>query len=135
MTARAREVGEQFAVSLANKDRSALVGLLAEDIDFRAMTPGRVWDAASPAEIVDDVILGHWFDPNDDIRSLDSVDTFDVADRTRVGYRLTVHNGDGTFLIEQQAYFSESDGRINWLRIMCSGYRPLTVGAQASESS
>jgi hypothetical protein len=125
MTTRGREVGERFASSLAGKDRAALVALLADDIDFRAMTPGRVWEAGSPAQIVDDVLLGHWFEPTDHIESLESVETAEVADRTRVGYRLLVRNADGLHLVEQQAYLGESDGRIGWLRIMCSGFRPL----------
>jgi hypothetical protein len=31
---------------------------------------------------------------------------------------------DGRYLIEQQAYLSERDGKIGWLRILCSGLRP-----------
>ena len=30
---------------------------------------------------------------------------------------------EGTFLVEQQAYFGVERDRIDWLRIMCSGYR------------
>jgi hypothetical protein len=134
MTTRGRGLGERFAVSLANKDRDALVDLLADDIDFRAMTPSRVWDATSPAEIVDDVILGRWFEPSDHIDALESLEIAEVGGRSRVGYRLSVRNADGTHLVEQQAYFAESDGRIGWLRIMCSGFQPTTAG-QASESS
>jgi hypothetical protein len=125
MDTRGKELGEQFAHSLATKDRGALVALLADDIDFRAMTPGRFWESGSPAEIVDDVILGRWFDPNDHIESLLEVDSSEVGDRSRVGYRIRVRNGEGVHLVEQQAYFDGSDGRISWLRIMCSGYRPL----------
>jgi hypothetical protein len=69
--------------------------------------------------------LGHWFEPSDHIKSLMSVESSDVADRTRVGYLLTVANDEGDHLVEQQAYLSETDPRINWIRIMCSGYRPL----------
>jgi hypothetical protein len=133
MTSTGREVGEQFATSLAKKDRAALVELFAEDIDFRALTPGRFWEAASPAEIVDDVFFGHWFEPSDHVESLESVETADVGDRTRVGYRMLVRNDDGLHLVEQQAYLGESDGRISYLRILCSGFRP--IAGQASESS
>lgn len=28
-------------------------------------------------------------------------------------------------LTEQQAYLSEVDGRIGWMRVLCSGYRPV----------
>jgi hypothetical protein len=125
MTRGTRTVGEEFAHSLAAKDRDALIGLLADDIDFRGMTPGRVWEAASPTALIDDVVLGHWFAPTDRIESFDSVETGDVADRQRVGYRFRVRNPDGLHLVEQQAYLSVTDGRIGWLRIMCSGFRRI----------
>ena len=51
-----------------------------------------------------------------------NADTF--VDRQRVGYRLSVSNPDGQFLVEQQAYLSDRDGRIGWMRVLCSGYRP-----------
>ena len=47
-----------------------------------------------------------------------------VADRERVGYRFSVTNPDGDFLVEQQAYLEERDGRICWMRVVCSGFRP-----------
>jgi hypothetical protein len=36
----------------------------------------------------------------------------------------------GQFLLEQQAYYRTNGGRISWLRIACSGYRPVTSGAE-----
>jgi hypothetical protein len=65
-----------------------------------------------------------WFDEGDHIEDLESVETDAFADRERVGYRLRVRNADGQHLVEQQAYLSERDGQIGWLRIMCAGYRP-----------
>jgi hypothetical protein len=32
---------------------------------------------------------------------------------------------DGRFLVEQQAYIGERDGKIDWMRVVCSGYRPV----------
>jgi hypothetical protein len=125
MTKRGRELGELFATSLARKDRDALVALFADSVDFRGMTPSRVWEAESATAVIDDIVLGCWFEPSDHIESLESVETSDIADRSRVGYRLLVRNDDGLHLVEQQAYLAETDRRIGWLRIMCSGYRPL----------
>ena len=48
------------------------------------------------------------------------------ADRERVGYRFRVANEKGEYLVEQQAYITEQDGRIAWIRVVCSGWRPLT---------
>jgi len=117
--------GERFARAIAAKDSAALIDVLAPDVDFRAMTPQRFWESASPHEIVDDVILGRWFDPSDHIDSLERVETDTVADRERIVYRFHVTNADGAFLVEQSAYFSVVDDRIAWLRIMCAGYRPV----------
>ncbi len=51
------------------------------------------------------------------------LETDAVADRQRVAYRFRGHSSDGPFVIEQQAYFCERDGQIDWMRIMCSGFR------------
>jgi hypothetical protein len=117
--------GERFAHAIAVKDAPALLEVLAPDVDFRALTPGRFWEAANAKEIVDDVILGRWFDPSDHIDALESVESSPVADCERVIYRFRVTNDDGVFLVEQSAYFEVVDDRISWLRIMCAGYRPL----------
>ncbi len=117
--------GERFARAIAAKDAPALLGLLAPTIDFRAMTPSRFWEADSPAQLVDDVILGKWFEPTDRIESIEGIENGEVADRERVRYCFRVTNGDGAFLVEQQAYLNVEDEGITWLRIMCSGYRPI----------
>ena len=117
--------GERFARAIAAKDAPALLGLLAPTIDFRAMTPSRFWEADSPAQLVDDVILGKWFEPTDRIESIEDLENGEVADRERVRYCFRVTNGDGAFLVEQQAYLNVEDEGITWLRIMCSGYRPI----------
>ena len=122
--------GERFARAIAAKDAPALRGLLAPGIDFRAMTPGRVWEADSPAQLVDEVILGKWFEPTDRIESIESIDNGEVADRQSVRYRFRVTNSDGAFLVEQQAYLCVEDSGITWLRIMCSGYRPIEKAAE-----
>jgi hypothetical protein len=115
-------LGEDFARSLAAKDHDRVRELLHANLDFRAMTPGRIWEAATPGEVVD--ALNVWFDDGDVIEALELLETDAFADRQRVGYRLRVRNEDGQHLVEQQAYLSERDGQIGWLRIMCSGYRP-----------
>ena len=99
-------------------------GLLHPEVDFRGMTPGRVWEADGPGDVL--AVLGTWFDVGDVIEGVELVESDGFADRERVGYRLRVRNGEGLHLVEQQAYLTERDGRIGWLRIMCAGYRPVT---------
>jgi hypothetical protein len=69
--------------------------------------------------------LNFWFEDSDHIEALEALDVDSFLDRERVGYRFRVRNPDGEHLVEQQAYLTERDGRIGWLRIMCSGYRPI----------
>ena len=117
--------GERFARALAAKDGAALRGLLADPVDFQALTPGRHWQASAPAEVVDEVILGTWFGPGKEIEALESVTGGRLPGREHVSYRLRVTNADGENLVEQQAYYDTDGERITWLRILCSGYRPL----------
>jgi hypothetical protein len=121
--------GETLAQAIAAKNADALLGLLSPEVDFRAMTPGRFWESSSATEVVNDVIFGRWFGETDRIDGVDAIESDVVADRRRVGYRFRVTNGDGTFLVEQQAYYSVERDRIDWLRIMCSGYRPVASTA------
>lgn len=117
-------IGGEFARALAAKDFGRVVALLAPEVDFRAMTPRRLWEASDPEEIVAG-ILRQWFEDCDEIEALERVEEDAVADRERVGYRFRVRNPEGVFLVEQQAYLSVEEGRIAWMRVLCSGYRPL----------
>ena len=116
-------LGGQFAQALAAKNFERVSGLLHPEIDFRGMTPNRVWEAGDPDTVIAD-ILRQWFEDVDDIQALESLETDVVADRERVGYRFSVRNPKGDFLVEQQAYLTERDGQIGWMRFLCSGFRP-----------
>ena len=120
-----KALGQRFAQALAAKDREALLAVLAPAVDFRGLTPNSPWEATSAEALVDDVLLGAWFEPTDAIDALEAVDCDGMADRERVAYRLRGHNPDGAFVVEQQAYFTSEDGQISWLRVLCSGFRPL----------
>jgi ketosteroid isomerase-like protein len=115
--------GSAFARALSGKDRSALLEVLADDVDFRALTPGRAWEASTSAEVAD-ILFGSWFEPQDDIVGLvDVVDGEPVEDTRRVAYRVAVRTPDGDFTVEQQAYYRTEEGRIAHLRVLCSGFR------------
>lgn len=118
-------LGTEFARALAVKDFDRISDLVHSEIDFRALTPNRNWEAGSPDALVSGV-LHHWFEEDDEIEALEQVETGTVGDRERVGYRFRVRNPDGLFVVEQQAYLSGSDGRIEWMRVVCSGFRPVT---------
>jgi hypothetical protein len=116
--------GTEFARVLAEKDFERIRALMGPQIDFRGMTPRRVWEAGTPDELIG-TVLRQWFEDSDDIRALEHLETDMVVDRERIGYRFSVRNPDGDFLVEQQAYLEVRDGRISWMRVLCSGYRPV----------
>jgi hypothetical protein len=114
-------LSEAFARAVAAKDDDRLRDLLHPEIDFNGMTPGRIWPGSSPEDVLETV--HQWFEDSDHIEEIVALETDAFADRERVGYRFRLRNPDGEHLVEQQAYLSERDGRIGWLRIMCSGFR------------
>ncbi|MDO9380726.1 MAG: hypothetical protein Q7T56_17930 [Nocardioidaceae bacterium] len=121
----AGELACRFAAALAAKDRDELCDVLAADVDFHGITPTRSWDAPTASTVVDEVLLGAWFEPDDRIVDLVSVETHDVVDRTHLAYQMAVVNARGLHLVEQQAYLTVAAGQIDWMRIMCSGFRPV----------
>jgi hypothetical protein len=108
---------------MAAKDAQGIVEVLADDVDFRGLTPNRAWEA-SGADAVVEIILGSWFELKDELDELLEVRTDRVSDRQSVAYRIRGHNPDGPFVVEQNAFLAERDGRIEWLRVLCSGFRP-----------
>ena len=117
-------LGAAFAEALAAKDFDRILDLLHPEVDFRGLTPSRDWQAADAETVVGDV-LRQWFEDSDEIESLLHLESDSFADRERVGYRFRVRNPDGLFEVEQQVYIGARDGRIGWMRSVCSGFRPV----------
>jgi ketosteroid isomerase-like protein len=116
-------LGADFARAFAEKDADRMRELLHPEVDFRGLTPNRAWEA-SGREAVVEVLFGSWLEDSDHVKAVESIEGDTVVDRERVGYRLSVSNPDGRFLVEQQAYMSTRDGQIDWIRVVCSGFRP-----------
>lgn len=116
-------LGAEFARALAAKDVDRIRDLLHKEIDFRGLTPNRNWEASAPDDVVS-ILVGDWFEESDNIEGLEHLEGDEFSDRERVGYRFSVRNPDGSFLVEQQAYLSTRDGQIDWMRVVCSGFRP-----------
>jgi hypothetical protein len=117
-------LGAAFASALAVKDFERIRLLLHPEIDFRGLTPNRNWEAED-AETLIGAVLRQWFEDSDEILELEQLETGAFADRERVGYRFLVRNPEGLFEVEQQVYLGERDGRIGWMRSVCSGFRPV----------
>ncbi len=117
-------LGREFALALAEKDFDKIAALLHPQIDFKGLTPNRSWEASDPASVISGVLM-QWFEEEDEIEGLLSLNTDAFADRERVGYRFGVRTPEGRFVVEQQVYLSAREGRIDWMRSVCSGFRPI----------
>lgn len=116
-------VGERFVQALLDKDWTRVDSALDPKIDFRALTPGRPWEATTRKDLVEGVFQ-QWFGPSVDIYDIVDISTDRVVGRNRVIYRFRVRNPDGDHVCEQTAYYDEARGRITNLRILCTGFLP-----------
>ncbi len=114
--------GPAFAHALAARDFDKLRALLDPEVEFRALTPRRTWEADGDSPTVD--LFRNWFDEATVIEQVEQIETHTVGDREHLVYRFSGHDDEAPFVIEQQVYFTERGGRIDWMRMMCSGFRP-----------
>lgn len=117
------ELGRRFVSALSDKDSEGLAALFDPQIDFRGLTPGDEWHAATPEEVVE-IVLGSWFEPTDHVLEMVDVEARPFADRYQLRYRLRVENEDGMFVVEQQGYYTAEGGSITRMGVVCSGFLP-----------
>lgn len=115
-------LGTRLVRAVATKDAGALQALFSTPVVFRAVTPRRFFDAETAIGVVD-IVLGVWFGPDPTVTAVTSVETAAVGDVSKVGCRLEVDDSSGPTVVEQVAYYSEQDGQISAMRLVCSGFR------------
>lgn len=113
-------IGRAFVYAIARRDFPELGDLLHPNVELRALTPGRTWEPAGHDAALD--VLRTWFG-DCQVDEVERVDARAVGDRNHLAYRFTGQRPDGPFVIEQQAYYTEREGQIDWIRILCSGFR------------
>jgi len=110
--------------AIVARDVARAVVLLHPEIDFRAMTPNRIWEADGPPGV--EAALRAWFeDPDEDVRGIEATEPVSLEGTVRVGWRVHISDARGPHIFEQQAYVRERDARIAWMRVICSGWIPL----------
>jgi hypothetical protein len=129
MTVSESGVATAFVDAIVGRDLARAVALLHPDIDFRAMTPNRVWEADDPAGV--EAVLRAWLeDPDEDVHRIEATEPSSLVDRVRVGWLVHISDADGPHMFEQQAYVRERDTQIEWLRVICSGWIPLSGSSE-----
>jgi hypothetical protein len=113
-----------FADAIVARDVTRAVALMHPEIDFRAMTPNRVWEADDAAGV--EAVLRAWLeDPDEEIHRIEATEPTSIVDRIRIGWLVRISDADGPHVFEQQAYVRERDAQIDWMRVICSGWIPL----------
>lgn len=116
-----RRPGIEMINAMAARDRSALLGLLAEGVRLRAVLPRSQVDLVGAEPVADKMI--DWFADVPEVVPLDSAVDF-VGDVLHAGYRFALRGGEVEQVAEQQAYLTVEGGRITTVRLVCSGFRP-----------
>jgi hypothetical protein len=125
MTTAEAGVAGALVDAIVARDVTRVIALLHPEIDFRAMTPNRIWEAADADGV--EAILRQWFeDPDDEIHGIEATEPVSIRDTVRVGWLVRVSDDHGPHVFEQQAYVRERDGLVTWMRVICSGWIPLT---------
>jgi hypothetical protein len=111
--------------AIVAQDIDRAVALFHAEVDFRAMTPNRVWEAEGRGGV--EAVLREWFeDPDEEVGEIEATEPVSIEDTIRVGWLVRISDADGPHIFEQQAYVRERAGQIDWMRVMCSGWIPLT---------
>lgn len=119
-----------FVAAVATRDRARLAALLDDAVDFRGMTPDRVWEARTPDAVVA-VVLDHWFEEQDHVADVHMLDVATIVDTHRMTYHFELETPTGVHEVEQTGYYRSLDDRIVWLRVLCSGFRRMPTGLAA----
>jgi ketosteroid isomerase-like protein len=100
--------------------------LMDPEVNFRAMTPKRTWEADDPPGVGE--VLRAWFEhPEREVERVEPTEPGSVEDTARVGWRVYGTEAGKPFVYEQQAFLREDGGKVVWMRVMCSGPRPAAA--------
>jgi len=123
MAVTAPAVASAFADAIVARDIQAATALLHPEVDFRAMTPNRIWEGGAAGA---EQALRKWLeDPDEEVHAVEATEPVTIEGTQRVGWLVRISDADGLHVFEQQAYMRERDGKVGWMRLMCSGFNKL----------
>lgn len=118
-----RAVGDRLLDALATSDFDAARGLLDDDVEFVAVTPAGVFQAAEADTTIG--ILSNWY-PQGGVDGLEIRASEPFHSRHRLSFRVTWRDPrDRALVFEQHAYYDTKDGQIVRVHLVCSGDHPV----------
>jgi hypothetical protein len=117
-----RDVAAAFLNALAAREFTKAQSLLAQDIQFRMLVPGRLMtDQGANATIRR---FASWFAGADQFQ-VEASSAQEIEGRAVVTYRFRLHDARGWQVLEQHLMLDVgTDGRVGAIDLLCSGFRP-----------
>ena len=123
-TQTAEQQGEDWIQAIINQDFEHLTAICHLDIKSTLLLPKRIAHLESATDLAKEV--EDWFGEYDLIQKEQSRVAM-VGEKLAIFYRLICKENSGADIIEQQLYCTVRDGRIEQLRLICSGFQPDLV--------
>jgi TusA-related sulfurtransferase len=118
--------------ALALRDRPGLLSGLHSDVGLRALLPNRNVERAGAAAVADEM-LG-WFDEVPDI-VVQTAHVEPLADVWHAMFRFALLGLRPERVVEQHWYCRVDDGAVTGIRLLCSGFRPVSNPVSSPVSS
>jgi len=117
-----QNVVQRFVEALAERNHEGVADCFAGDIQFRALIPPGLTEAAGSAEAT--ALFMSWWGDSDRFRLISS-SSEGIADKTRVTYTIQGREAGEWYACQQQAFCIVNDDKMATLDILCSGFRPI----------
>jgi hypothetical protein len=114
------DIGTRFVEVLSGRDWNEMEGLFKPSTQFRALVPSGIREASTGVDASEH--FQQWFGKAIAVELMGST-VEPLLDRIHIAYRLRVQK-DRWYRIEQQAFCTVTEDRIETMDLVCSGFRP-----------
>ncbi len=120
----AEQQGEDWIRAITDRDFKQLSTICYPDVKSTLLLPKRIAQLESATDLIKEV--EYWFGEYDFVQEEQSRVAM-VGEKLAIFYRLRCKVGGGAKIVEQQLYCNIRDGRIEQVRLICSGVQPELV--------
>jgi len=117
----AQELGDEWIQAILDKDFNHLATISHPDVKSILMVPSRIYQLENAIDLIEKV--KDWFGDCDPIEK-EQARVAMVGEKLAIFYRFKCWENGMSSTIEQQIYSTIYEGRIQQLRLICSGFQP-----------
>jgi TusA-related sulfurtransferase len=128
----AQELGDEWIQGILDKDFNHLATISHPDVKSILMVPSRIYHLENAIDLTEKV--KDWFGDCDSIGK-EQARVAMVGEKLAIFYRFKCWENGVSSTIEQQIYTTIYEGRIQQLRLICSGFQPDQELVDASTTS